>query len=200
MSVIALPNGWQVAQFTMHNNVSQRVSASSYGGSEQAIDLLQDRWLASLVLTPNNYANTRQIDAFIGAMRGQVNQVALYHAARPTIAGTLAGTKTLSAAAAQFAASVSITATGTLLAGDLFSVATPTGGTLLLECAADCIDSGGVITVPINQRLRVALASGAAVVTSYPTALFRMLSTSYSTYVPGTANGVSFDFGEYIGP
>jgi hypothetical protein len=42
------------------------------------------------------------------------------------------------------------------------------------------------------------LSSGAAVTTSRPTALFRMLSTSYSTYKPGVVEPVSFEFGEYI--
>lgn len=193
MSLITLPATFKPRSCQLDMSVSQRVNASPLGGSEQAIDLLNDRWLMSVELPPRAQDGGAAIEAFIGAMRGQVNTVALWHFARPTVRGTIAGAKTLSAAAAQGASSISITATGTLLAGDMLGV-----GGLLLMTASDCVSSAGVITVPITNRLRVALSSGAAVTTSKPTAEFRLLNTSGMQYVPGLAQPVTIDFGEKI--
>jgi hypothetical protein len=200
MSVIALPSIWQVSACRLTPSVNQRVSAAPFGGSEQAVDLLNDRWLMHVELTRNSYANAQAIEAFIGALRGQTNTANLWHFARPNIAGTLAGALTLSAAAAQGAASVSINATTgtTLKAGDLFNVATPTGGVLLLMCAADATSSAGVAAVTITNRLRVALSSGAAVSLVKPTATFRLQATSHVGYSPGIADVVSLDFAEAI--
>lgn len=193
MSLITLPTLFEPRSCILTPRVTQRVNAAPFGGSEQAIDLLNDRWLLSCELPPNSFTTSAQLEAFIGAMRGQTNTVALWHFARPNVRGTIAGTKTLSAAAAQGAASISITATGTLLAGDMIGV-----GGLLLMVAADATSSVGVITATLTNRLRTALSSGAAVTTLKPTANFRLLNTSGAQYVPGYAAGISFDFGEAI--
>ncbi len=198
MAVITLPSQFAPRSCIFTQSVNQRVGASPFGGSEQAVDLLNDRWLCSFELPANSQATAAAIEAFIGSMRGQTNTVALYNFARQTVRGTIAGAKTLSAGASQGAASIGITATGTLLAGDLINVATPTGGVLLLMVAQDCTSSAGVITTPLTNRLRVALSSGAAVTITRPTANFRMLANSGVQYVPGYASPVSFDFGEAI--
>jgi hypothetical protein len=121
----------------------------------------------------------------------------LYHFTRPAPRGTVRGTLTLNALAAQGASSIVVTgcspATGTLLAGDMLGV-----GGLLLMVGADCTAVAGVITVPIVNRLRVAQSSGAAVTWDKPTAPFRLLSTNGVQYTPGVAQAVSFDFGESI--
>jgi hypothetical protein len=193
MALITLPTIFEPASCTLSLSVNQRVNAAPFGGSEQAIDLLNDRWLLTCELPNNSYATTAQIDAFVGAMRGQVNTVALWHFARPTPRGTIAGAKTLSASAAQGASSIGITATGTVLAGDMLGV-----GGLLLMAAADATSSAGVITVTLANRLRTALSSGAAVTTTKPTANFRLLGTSGTKYLRGYATTASFDFGEAI--
>lgn len=108
MSTIILPAQFAPKSCRFKQSVNQRVSASNFGGSEQAIDLLNDRWLCSVELIPNSYENSAYIEAFIGAMRGQVNVVALYHFARPAPLGTIRGTLTLSAAAAQGASSITV--------------------------------------------------------------------------------------------
>jgi hypothetical protein len=193
MSLITLPTLFEPRSCTLTSYVSQRVNAAPFGGSEQAIDLLNDRWMLSCELPPNSFSTSAQLEAFIGSMRGQTNTVNLWHFARPTVRGTIAGAKTLSAGAAQGASSISITATGTLLAGDMIGV-----GGLLLMVASDCTSSAGIITTPITNRLRVTLSSGAAVTTTQPTTTFRMLDTSGVQYVPGYAQPISFDFGEVI--
>ncbi len=197
MSLIALPSNFQVTSCGLKLNTAQRVSASPFGGSEQAIDLLNDRWLLSLQLPQNSYAVAQAIEAFIGAMRGQTNTVNLYHFARSVPSGTVRGTLTLNAAAAQGASSIVVTgctpATGTLKAGDMLGV-----GAQLLMVASDCTAVAGVITVPITNRLRAGLSSGAAVTWSAPTAEFRLLATSDVNYVRGVSATVSMDFGEKI--
>ena len=193
MALITLPTVFEPSACTLTLAVAQRVNASPFAGSEQAIDLLNDRWCMSVELPPNGLATSAQLDAFIASMRGQVNTVALWNFSRTAPRGTIAGTKTLSAAAAQGAASISITATGTVLAGDMLGV-----GGLLLMAASDATSSAGVITVPLVNRLRTALSSGAAVTTTKPTANFRLLSYSAPQYRRGFAQGTTFDFGEAI--
>lgn len=195
MALITLPTWFKPRACSLVQSTNQRVNASPFGGSEQAIDLLNDRWLMTCELTASKRDAAAAIEAFINSMRGQTNTVALYHFARQNVRGTIAGAKTLSASAAQGASSISITATTgtTLLAGDMIGV-----GGLLLMVAADATASAGVMSVSITNRLRVALSSGAAVTTSKPTSTFRMLGNSGVSYVPGYANTVSFDFGEAI--
>lgn len=197
MALITPPTTFKPRACTLVQSVTQRVSASPFGGSEQAIDLLNDRWLCNVELPPSTQAAAAALEAFTGAMRGQTNTVQLWHFARPKPQGTVRGTLTLNASAAQGAASIVLTgcspSNGTLLAGDMLGV-----GGLLLMVASDCTASAGVITVPITNRLRTAQSSGAAVTWDKPKATFRMLSASGVQYTPGIAQGVSFDFGEAI--
>ena len=199
MTTVALPAQFTLSSVLFVQNTSQRVGASPFAGSEQAVDLLNDRWTCHLEVPWKNYADAASIEAFIGAMRGQVNVVPLYHWVRPQPNGTMRGTLTLSAAAAQGAGSLTITggagqAGKTLLAGDMLGV-----GGLLLMVQSDCAANGsGVITVPITNRLRVAQTSGASVGWDRPTVLFRLLSTSGVQYIPNITNATTFDFGEKI--
>lgn len=197
MSVITLPAAFVPHSCQLTQSVNQRVSAAPFGGSEQAIDLLNDRWLLSCELPNHLNSDGAWREAFIGAMRGQTNVVNLHHFARKAPRGTVRGTLTLSASAAQGASSVVITgcspATGTLLAGDMIGV-----GGLLLMVASDCAAVAGVVTVPITNRLRVAQSSGAAVTWDKPTAPFRLLATNGVGYSPAVSGAVSFDFGEKI--
>ncbi|MBK5203847.1 MAG: hypothetical protein JJD98_00110 [Polaromonas sp.] len=197
MSVITLPAAFKPHSCQLTQSVNQRVSAAPFGGSEQAIDLLNDRWLLSCELPNQLNSEGAWREAFIGALRGQVNVVNLYHFARKAPRGTVRGTLTLSAGAAQGASSIVITgcnpATGTLLAGDMLGV-----GGLLLMVANDCAAVAGVITATITNRLRVAQSSGAAVTWDKPTAAFRLLATNGVGYSPAVAGACSFDFGEKI--
>lgn len=191
MTAIALPAAFKPRTCRFTQSTNQRVSASPFGGSEQAVDMLNDRWLVSIETGPLSRADAVAIEVFIAALRGQTNTVALHHFARPAVSGTIAGAKTLSASAAQGAASIGITATGTLVAGDMIGV-----GGLLLMVAQDCTAVAGVITVPLTNRLRTALSSGAAVTTTAPTANFRLLATSGVEHTSAWSPPVSFDFGE----
>lgn len=198
MTLIARPAQFKPRNCQLTARTSQRVSADVFGGSEQATDLLSDRWLLSCELPESSVADAGWREGFIASLRGQTNWVALYHFGRQVPRGTARGTMTLNASAAQGASSIVITgvspATGTLLMGDLVGV-----GGLLLMCAADCVASGGVITVPLANRLRTGLSSGAAVTWYRPTALFRLLRSSGVQCMPGMGSAVQLDFGEAIG-
>lgn len=199
MSAVTLPVPFAPNSCALKLSVNQRVNASPFGGSEQAVDLLNDRWLMSLDLPPSYQSQGAGLEAFINAMRGQSNWVALYHFVRQVPRGTMRGSLTMSSAAAQGASSLVVTggagqASTTLLAGDLIGVSG-----LLFMVASDCVANGsGVITAPIVNRLRVALGSGLTVTWNRPTALFRLISTPVVEYAPGLASGVSFELAEYI--
>ena len=199
MSAVTLPATFTPSSCALKLSVNQRVNASPFGGSEQAVDLLNDRWLLSCDLAPSTLAQGAWLEAFINAMRGQSNWVALYHFARQIPRGTMRGSLTMTSAAAQGASALVVTggagqASTTLLAGDLIGVSG-----LLFMVASDCVANGsGVITVPIVNRLRVALGSGLTVTWYRPTALFRMTSVPVVEYSPAIASGVSFEVAEYI--
>jgi len=197
MSTVTIPAQFVPRTCQLNLFTNQRVLASPEGGSEQAIDRLNDRWLLSCELPPARRDLSAWREAFVASFRGQVNTCALWNFARPIPLGTVRGTLTMASSAAQGAASIVVTgcspSNGTLLAGDMLGV-----GGLLLMVASDCTASGGVITVPIVNRLRTALDSAAAVTWYKPTATFRLLSTSGVQTAPGISNPVSFDFGEAI--
>lgn len=199
MSLISLPTQFKVSACQLRLSVNTRVSASPFGGSEQAVDLLNDRWLMSVELPPQAAADGRWREAWLASMRGQVNWVALHHFAQPYPAGTARGTILVNGAVAQGASSIAVDgispSTGTLLAGDLFSA----GGQLFMA-AADVTASGGAATVSIVNRVRTAISDNAPVTVNKPTALFRLLSSTGVNYTPGLAGGLQLEFGEYIAP
>ena len=197
MTTITRPTQFVPRACSMSLATNQRVNASPFGGSEQAVDLLNDRWLMSVELPPSSHVNGAWLEAFVGAMRGQVNVVALYHFARPVPRGTARGTILVNGAVAQGASSIAVDGispgTGTLLAGDLLGV----GGQIVMV-AADVTAVAGAATVSIVNRVRAAIADNAAVTWDKPTALFRLLSGGSVTYSPGLASGASLEFGEAI--
>jgi hypothetical protein len=193
MSSIAWPTALEprACQFRLATN--ERVHASPFGGSEQAVDMLNDRWMCTLELPVRRSVQGAALEAFIGRMRGMTNTTPLFHFRRRVPRGTMRGTPVLAAGAAQGAASLSITGSGTLLAGDMLGC-----GGLLLMVAEDCADVAGTITVPLVNRIRIALALGAAVTWNAPTAPFRLVSRPAVMYVPGHAEAVSMDFAEAV--
>ena len=197
MTSIALPSIFKVARCAFTQAVNQRVNASPFGGSEQAVDLLNDRWLCSLEVWQMSPAEAAQLEAFIGQMRGQTNTTPLYHMARPTPRGTARGTQTLSAGVAQGASSLPITgispSTGTYLAGDMIGA----GGQLFMV-AQDTTAVAGAATVPITNRVRTALTNGASVTWNAPTVPMRMLANGGVNYARAVVPGTTFDFGEAI--
>jgi len=192
--IATLPRAFTPRNCTPRLAVVQRSHASPYGGSEQVIDLLNDRWMLSLDLPPCNQDEAGAREAYIGSLRGMANTTPLYHFGCPVPRGTLRGAPTAQAAL-QGASSITLNCiTGeTLKAGDMLGVAG-----LLLQVAADCVGVAGSIVVPLVNRLRTGIAAGAAVTWDRPTAPFRLSSQSAVQYVPGYAEAVSFDFVEDV--
>ncbi len=196
MSAIAWPTGLLPRDFLLTLHINQRVYSSSMGGSEQAVDYLNDRWMASLSLPREVHATSAAVEAFLFSLRGMVNTTALWHFARTAPRGTLRNTPTIHTDAAAGAASIIVQAAAgeTLKAGDMLGA-----GGLLLMVAEDCTANGsGVITVPLVNRLRTALAAAAAVTWDKPTAPFRLVGTSGVRYQPGVTDAVTLEFVEAI--
>ena len=196
MTTITFPTGVAPDTFALRLSATQRVHASPFGGSEQVVDLLNDRWMISMSLPKRTRAQAAAIEAFINAMRGMTNTVNLYHFGRKTPQGTMVGSPTCNAAS-QGAASVTLASAGagaTLLAGDMIGVSGQ-----LLQVAADATANGsGVITVTLVNRLRAAVTGGSAVTWDRPTVPFRLVSSPAVLHVPGYAESVSLDFAEVI--
>jgi hypothetical protein len=156
MSLVSLPSWFMPDSFLPRLSTVERVHSSPFGGVEQAVDMLNDRWTVSLSLPASSHGDAARIEALIASMRGSSNTIALYHFVRPAPNGTLRGSPVILTAAAQGADEIEIAGVAgeTLLAGDLIGV-----GGLLLMVASDCTaDADGVMTVPIVNRLRTAQA------------------------------------------
>lgn len=191
------PSTIDVISFRLVMMTNQRVNASPEGGSEQAFDRLNDRWMAYATLAQASEEDAAEIEALVNSFRGQVNWIELGHLARPAVRGTISGSPTLAALAAQGASSIQVQASvgQTVKKGDMLGVS----GLLLMSSADATANGSGVITVSLTNRLRTGLASGAAVTISQPTAPFRLLSSSGVGYVGGyISEEVTLTFGEKI--
>lgn len=197
MSLITYPTQLVPSSCIFTLATSQRVNASPFGGSEQAVDLLNDRWTCSLSQDVVEFTTAPYIEAFIGAMRGQTNWAPIYHFARPAPRGTARGTILVNGAVAQGASSIAVDgispSTGTLLAGDMLGV-----GGMLFMVASDVTAVAGAATVQITSRVRTAIVDNAAVTWDKPTTLFRLLSTSGVQYSGAAVESMTFDFGEKL--
>lgn len=150
----------------------------------QTVDLLAWQWYAIVTLPPAFLRDSGKHEALINSLAGGADTLALHHMARPQPLGTMRGSPTLSATAAQFANSLAITTTAgaTLKAGDMIGVSGQ-----LFQVNNDCTaDGAGALTVPIVNRSRRSITSGASVLWDKPTAEFYMMDPrARSVYTPG---------------
>lgn len=197
MSLIALPAGFCVSAFSMRQQTNQRVFASPFGGSEQVIDMLNDRWLISLSIPLRYHSEAAAIEAFIASLRGMANTVALYHRARKVPRGTMRGAPVLAAPMFVRDPNLPITAVpgATLLAGDMIGC----GGQLFQVRDDVTADGSGFMNVAVVNRSRINAPINTAVIWDRPTAPFRLSSPSAVQYLPGYSPEVSFDFVEAVG-
>lgn len=165
---------------------------SPFNGAVETVGFPGARWGISMTLPPSTASTGGQAEAFFALISGGVERVRMGHLRRPVPTGTMRGTPTLSASAARGAQSLVIATPGTLNAGDLFKI-----GSQLFMSAADCTPSGGVLTVPLVQSVRVALSSGASVLWDRPTVDFFMPAmTSAASYRPGAMDGIAVELEE----
>lgn len=169
---------FQPSRFQMRVEATNRAFRSPYSQQVQVVDLMADFLVVSMVL-PGDVASNDiaggQMEAFFDRLKGQANRIILWNLQRPAPLGTMRGSPTLSASAAQFANTLSIqtTAGATLLRGDMIGV-----GSQLFRVMADATANGsGLLSVEVAPRVRAAISSGTAVVWAAPTAPFRVSSS-----------------------
>jgi hypothetical protein len=174
MTVYAWPS-WKVNAFQLRLIPNLRTFVGPYTPTVQVVDLLGERWTATLQLVASN--DSIQIaaqEAYFDRLKGTAHQIALPHLRLHAPQGTLRGSPTLSAAVAQLANVLPIqtTAGATLRAGDMLGC----GGQLFRVMADATANGSGLISAEVQGRARTALSSGAAVTWSAPTANFMMKS------------------------
>lgn len=151
-------------------------SRSPYSGYVQRVEAAGSAmWSALLGYSQRGRegeAMRAQQEGFWMRLHSGADTLALHHLERPAPLGTMRGSPTLSAAASQFARSISISTTtgATLRAGDLLGVA----GQLVMVTADATSGAGTTMVVPIDPPLRAARAAGTAVVWDRPTVAMRL--------------------------
>lgn len=178
MSVLTWPS-LKVSSFRWKKLDRAVVFASTFG-SQSAVTS-SPLWEVELSGVPMYHAEANQVVSFLESFNGYANQLELHNLAQPVPLGTMRGTMTLSAGAAQGAGSLSITAgvgeaAKTLLKGDLLGIGSGTTQQVVRVTADATADAGGVITVSIGTPLRNAFSLGATVTWNKPKALFRQKS------------------------
>lgn len=155
-----------------------RVPKSRWAGfftaDEQSISHLADRIALTLDLRPCNPAEGAEREALFTELVSAGHFVRLGHPLRPEPLGTLRGTPTVAATAAAGVRTVQVQglAGDTLKGGDILSV----GNQLLPVAYAGSVANGaGLLVVPLQLPLRVAVAAAAAVAWQAPTGLFQLV-------------------------
>lgn len=168
---------------------------SPSNGAFQSVDLLSWFWVMTVSLPPKLRSEAGKFEALFNAMVGGAQPIYAWHFTRPVPTGTMRGTPTLAANAAQFANTFSIqtTAGATLLAGDMIGI-----GSELLQVLNDATaDGSGVMSVTTANRSRNAYTTSQAVVWNKPSAQF-VVTTPNSKFVhtPDAMQSTSFDLVE----
>ena len=167
-------------QYAFGQNNNSALNTSPMSGSTQTIEMPGARWTLAIgyinVISPDR----GRLSAFLAAMRGMANRVALYDIVHSIPAGTMRGTITTVGVTAAGAISVALTAGSgqagtTLLMGDKLNI----GGELKMVVADATADGSGNVTVTIEPPMRNQVAGGASVVWNQPTALFMLTSPKW---------------------
>lgn len=194
MATYSWPSSLRPARVQLALQPNVRSFQSPFSGSISTVDLLGERWRMGLTLPARYAIEAGALEAFVFRLRG-VHFVTAHHFGREAPRGTLRGTPTLSAAAAQGAASISVqtVAGATLKAGDMLGLSG-----MLLQVADDAMANGsGVIAVNLVNRLRAAVAAGAALTWDKPAATWRLADPAVPiVHVPGRADSVELDLVE----
>ena len=158
--------GFRSVDLRMVNAVA--VSRSPFTLSTQAHKYAGQMWQADIALPAMDYINAAKWFAWLGSLNGQYGTFLLGTPRRCTARGT-AATATITGSAGS--SSVTVTMTGTLLAGDYFQLGS--GSTARLYMVLQ--DQNGSGTLEIWPALRSA-ASAASATLSTPRGLFRLSS------------------------
>ncbi len=189
MTTIALPStaAFQAAKFEAGYDANVFASQSPLDGSVQTVNLPGDRFRARLTLPAATSTDRADVEGFFASLRPSqsfsANRLQCHHLARPAPRGTLRGSPTLQASAAQLATTISIqtTAAATLLRGDLISL----GGQTVMVTADATANGSGVMSATISPALRAAVSSSSAITWDKPTFLWLIVGMPMWGYEPG---------------
>jgi hypothetical protein len=201
MSSLPLPGALRCNVFSLNNTAAQLMHGGDLGDSGQVLDLLKDRWVASLSFSSLAHVSAPQkqrsaaIEAYFASLRGMVNTILLFNQHRPAPLGTLRGLPALTVAAVQGANQLVMSAvTGaTLLPGDFLGLSGR-----LYQVQSACTAVAGVITVPLVNRVRGLSVVGTQVVWDKPSIAMRRTSGGAVTYSPGMVEVSPIDLVEAI--
>ena len=163
------------------------VSQSPLSGDVQSVSIPGDRFRARITIPAQSYAERAQLEGFFASLRCSqtfsANRLQCWHLARPTPRGTISGSPTVQAIAAQLATTVSIQTTAgvTLLRGDMIGFPNQT----CIVTADATANGSGVMSVSIAAPLRSALSVSDAVTLSQPKMLFLVAGMPMWGYDPG---------------
>jgi len=181
MSVITFPSTL-TAQRIRWEQVRNDMEGRSIFGS-QAMEVSAPLWGVSLEGALRN-----DVDVIAGEwkslmmrLRGRMNQLELWDLMRPVPNGTMRGTMTLNAGAAQGATSILVVAAGqnakTILKGDFLGLGSGLTQQVVMAVADATSDGSGIIALTIEPSLRNSFLVAAAVTWDKPKALFRRTSS-----------------------
>lgn len=181
MSTYTWPSGRTYAplSFDMWLSGSDLTTRSVLGGGQQTTAVPGAWWNVAMTFPPASDADRHALIGLLRKLNGREHRMALWDMRKFGVsdahgypAGTIATSGvTAGGSAAQFASTLTLAGCGagaTLKPGDMWSV----GGQLVENPALATANGSGVMTVLVPQRLRAAVASGAAVTLVQPTALF----------------------------
>lgn len=188
---LALPThtGIRSIEFRSVNAVAYERSPFTFAGQAQAS--AGQMWMADVTLPPMKRADAEAWIGWLVSLRGQFGTFLLGDHLACAPRGTATSASITGSAGSN---SVSVSMTGTLLAGDWFSLDSGLGQRLYKVTA----NRSGSGTMDIYPSLR-ADASGAAADLTYPQGLFRLASNETSWSVNEAAiYGISFSAMEAV--
>lgn len=203
MSIIQIPAGLKIAQQVWGQQRNDLEFRSIFGA--QAIEGTGPLWVASITATPYKHGQAGMWQSLMLALRGRVNQLAMWNMERPAPAGTMRGSMSLSAAAPGGSTALAIVSAGqaikTLLAGDFVGLGSGLNQQVVMVTSNAVSNGSGVITINIEPPLRYSFAAGSGIAWDRPTALFRR-KTSLSSWdiSPGILSNMMLDFLEDTRP
>lgn len=169
---LSLPTHTGIAEIELHAVNAVAYSQSPFTFAGQAHAYSGEMWQADVKLPPMKRADAEQWIAFLMSLRGQYGTFLLNDPAATTTRGT-ATSATITGSVGD--RSVTVAMTGTLLAGDYFSLGTGTSTRLYKVLQ----DQSGAGTLEIWPALRDAASSATADLTS-ASGTFRLSSNQQS--------------------
>lgn len=177
MTIITFPAGLAVGEVSIGQARYDMLESSDATGAQQSRLFGPPRWRVSLASPPALEPTPADLwESLVLRMRGGVNRLALHDVLRPTPRGTMRGSPSLAADTAAGATSASLAASGTLLTGDWLQFGSGIGTSQLVKLVADGVSGSGTISITFEPPLRVAFASGTAVVWDKPLAYYRLVA------------------------